>query len=103
LLEVLGPGQAFGELAPLAPGDRRQATVVMLEPVETLVLGTDRFTALVADHPSVDEVLIAVPGARVRDLSRLLQDARYLPARQRVLRRLTELADLCGGEGRPIP
>src|SRR5438046_8482260 len=42
LLAILGPGDCFGELA-LLDGGPRSASVVAMEPVETLVLGRQDF------------------------------------------------------------
>ena len=46
LLDVLGPGQAFGELALLLPGERRSATVSALEEGETRSVFRDDFARL---------------------------------------------------------
>ena len=73
LLEVLGPGNAFGELALLLPGASRSATVSALEDGETRSVFRDDFALLQREHPGVKDVLL-----------RLLADqlARHLP-RQR--------------------
>jgi CRP/FNR family transcriptional regulator, cyclic AMP receptor protein len=95
LLSVIGPPDAFGEIALLENGSARSATVVALEPAETRVIHKLDFDALRARHPTVGEVLARALAARVRRLSDLLVEAHYLPAEQRVLRRLAEL----GGSG----
>ena len=95
ILTVLGAGEMFGELALL--GDdraRRSATVAALEAAETLSVHRLDFERLRADHPAVAEVLVAILSAQVRRLSRHLLDALYVPAEQRVLRRLVEVSDL---------
>ena len=51
LLDVLGPGQAFGELALLLPGERRSATVSALEDGETRSVFRDDFARLQRSHP----------------------------------------------------
>ena len=61
-LLVMGPGDFFGELAVVAPGPR-SATVVALDPVETLALHREVFDDLRQTHPAVDRVLIEVPDA----------------------------------------
>ncbi len=88
---VLGPGEVFGEGALLASDSRRTGTVVALEPVETQTLSGDQFGTLRREHPEVDRFLIEVLSAQVRRLSIRLQEALFIPAETRVLRRLVEL------------
>jgi CRP-like cAMP-binding protein len=96
---VLGPGEAFGEQAFLAPDARRTATAVALEPVETHVVGSEQFLTLRRDHPEVDRFLVEVLAAQVRRLSVRLQEALFVPAETRVLRRVVELSDSYGPAG----
>lgn len=90
---VLGPGEVFGEGALLADDSRRTGTVVALEPVETQTLSGDQFGTLRREHPEVDRFLIEVLSTQVRRLSSRLQEALFIPAETRVLRRLVELGD----------
>ncbi len=90
---VLGPGEVFGEGALLAPDARRTATVVALEPVETQTLSAVQFGTLRREQPEVDRFLVEVLAAQVRRLSSRLQEALFVPAETRVLRRLLELGD----------
>lgn len=92
LLTVLGPGQAFGELALLRRSAQRTATVSALEPAETRVLHRDVFRQLCQANPAVERMLIAVLAARVDRLSRHLVEALHLPVELRVVRRLVETA-----------
>ena len=95
LLNVRGPGEAFGELALVARGDgHRSATVAALAPGETRSVFVDDFERLRREHPTVDGLLVRILGEQVRRLSEQLTEAYYLPAETRVLRRLVELADL---------
>jgi CRP/FNR family cyclic AMP-dependent transcriptional regulator len=100
ILTVLGPGQLFGELALLQPDARRSATVEALEPGETRSVHRPDFEELRRRHPQVSEVLIAILAGQVQRLSRQLLEALHLPADTRVLRRVSELAELYGpGDG----
>jgi CRP/FNR family cyclic AMP-dependent transcriptional regulator len=100
ILTVLGPGQLFGELALLQPDARRSATVEALEPGETRSVHRPEFEELRRRHPQVSEVLIAILAGQVQRLSRQLLEALYMPADTRVMRRVSELAELYGpGEG----
>jgi CRP/FNR family cyclic AMP-dependent transcriptional regulator len=92
-LAVLGPGEAFGELALLGSVARRSATVVALEPVVTQSIYDDDFQRLRHQYPQVAEVLIALLSEHVRRLSSQLLDALFLPAESRVRKRLMELSE----------
>ena len=98
-LNVVGPGDAFGELALLTPGEPRSATVAALERAETLSVHEIDFRRLRAARPQTDAVLTQLLAARVRRLSGQLVDALYLPAETRVRRRLLDVAAAFGAEG----
>jgi CRP/FNR family transcriptional regulator, cyclic AMP receptor protein len=92
---ILGPGDLFGELALVSDaGDRRLATVAALEPGATLAVHRRDFARLREEHPEMATVLVAILAEQVRVLSRHLLEALYVPADQRVLRRLLELGEL---------
>jgi CRP/FNR family cyclic AMP-dependent transcriptional regulator len=88
---ISGPGEAFGELGLLARDHRRTATVVALEPVETLVLRREQFERVRLRHPGVDRMLVEILAQRVRRLSAHLVEALYVPVDKRVVRRLLAL------------
>lgn len=110
-LNVVGPGDAFGELALLTPGEPRSATVAALERAETLSVHEIDFRRLRAVRPQTDAVLTQLLAARVRRLSGQLVDALYLPAETRVRRRLLDVAAAFGdgsgdgsaGDGASVP
>jgi CRP-like cAMP-binding protein len=93
LLEVLGPGQAFGELALLLPGARRSATVSALEDGETRSVFRDDFALLQKTHPGVKDVLLRLLADQLRRASDRIVEAHYVDADTRVRRRLVELAE----------
>jgi CRP/FNR family transcriptional regulator, cyclic AMP receptor protein len=98
MLGVRGPGEAFGDLALVSGGSsERSATVSALEPGETRSVLRDDFARLRRDYPGIDAVLVAILAESVRRLSEQVTEAYYLPAEARVLRRLSELAELYGG------
>lgn len=92
ILSVLSPGDFFGEQALLGPRHQRTASVVALEPVETLALDAARFESLRREQPSVERFLVEVLAAQVRRLTAHLVEALHVPAEQRTLRRLLALA-----------
>jgi CRP/FNR family transcriptional regulator, cyclic AMP receptor protein len=98
-IAVRGPGDAFGEMALVAEGHRRSATVAALEAAETFCVYQGDFARLRRAHPSIDQVLLGFLAAEVRRQNELLLEALYLPAERRLLRRLLELADHYDGEG----
>ena len=93
LLDVLGPGQAFGELALLLPGERRSATVSALEDGETRSVFRDDFARLQRSHPGVKDVLLRLLAEQVRRTSDRIVEAHHVDADARVRRRLCELAE----------
>ena len=101
-LAVRGRGDAFGELALVSATHERSATVQALEAAETRSILRDDFERLRHDHPGVDQILVAILGERVRQLSELLTEAYYLSADDRVVRRLADLAVLYDGSV-PLP
>jgi CRP-like cAMP-binding protein len=101
-LLVLGPGDVFGELAVVAPGPRN-ATVVALDPVETLALHGEVFDDLRLTHPAVDRVLIQALVEEVRRLSARLVEALYVPADKRIYLRLGDLTRIFAVPGQVGP
>lgn len=101
---VLGPDDFFGELALIAPDSARTASIVALDPVETLALHHRDFNDLRDMDPRVDRLLIAVLAAQVRRLTGQVLDLMYSPTDVRIIRRLHDLARQYrpGVQGAPI-
>ena len=93
---ILGPGEAFGELALVDAGAARSTTVAAVEAGETFAVNRDDFKKVRDDYPEVNEVLVRLLAARVRRSSDRLLEALFVPAETRVLRRLCELVQLYG-------
>jgi CRP-like cAMP-binding protein len=89
---VRGAGESFGEMALVAEGARRSATILSLEESETFAVHKPAFDRLRQEHPEVTNVLVAFLAGEVRLLNERLLEALYLPAERRLLRRLCELA-----------
>jgi CRP/FNR family transcriptional regulator, cyclic AMP receptor protein len=102
VLAILGPGDAFGELALVGGPRSRGATVIALESCETLSLGRDQFERLRASYPGVNRFLVELLSARVDRLNGHLLEALYVPAERRVLRRLLDLCQLYDGDGQHV-
>jgi len=94
LVDVLGPGQSFGELALLEPDARRSATVEALEAGETRSVVRGDFDRLQRDHPGVKDVLLRLLAEQLRRATDRVVEAHYVDAETRVRRRLVELAGM---------
>ena len=103
LLDVLGPGDAFGELALLLPDARRSATMEALEEGETRSVFRDDFARLQVEHPGVKDVLLRLLAQQLARASDRLVEAHYTDAESRVRRRLCELGErYATGEGEAV-
>lgn len=102
MLDVLGPGETFGELALLSPGARRSATVEALDEGETLSVYRDDFALLQAEHQGVKDVLLRLLAEQLTRASERIVEAHYTDADTRVRRRLFDLAARQLGAGRPM-
>jgi CRP/FNR family cyclic AMP-dependent transcriptional regulator len=102
LLAIYGPGDAFGELALLAPPSSRSATVVALEAAETRSVFRDDFEALRKRHPAVDRVLVSLLAVRIREMNERLLEAHYVDAETRVRRHLRQLASVYERNGESV-
>ncbi len=103
LLDVVGPGQAFGEVALLLPDARRSATISALEDGETRSVLRDDFARLQTTHPGVKDVLLRLLAEQLRRASDRIVEAHYVDAETRVRRRVCELAEIYGSaDGRSV-
>jgi CRP/FNR family transcriptional regulator, cyclic AMP receptor protein len=93
---VVGRCDVVGEMAVLEANGRRGATVIALEPTETLSVTRDQFLELRRLHPAIDGFLIDVLAAHVRRLDRQLIEALFVPVDRRVIRRLLALTEVYG-------
>ncbi|HSC92682.1 MAG TPA: Crp/Fnr family transcriptional regulator [Gaiellaceae bacterium] len=100
---VRGPGDSFGEMALVAEGRVRSATVEALEEAETFAVYVADFQRLRSEHLSVDQVLVGFLAEEVKRQNELLLEALYVPVERRVLRRLAELSALYAADDSVIP
>lgn len=91
-LNILGPGDYFGELS-LLDGRQpaRTASIVTLEPAETLTLAASAFRELRERHRGAEQLLLTLLARRVEELSARLLETMYDGLDRRVYRRLVEL------------
>jgi len=93
LLRIIDTGGWFGELAALYP-DPRSATIIALEPCETLVVTSAQTEEIRRRIPEFDAMLVKALVEEVKRLSNSLLDALYVPVEKRLYRRLLELQDI---------
>lgn len=103
-VDVLAPGESFGEQSLIDPNARRTATATAIGNVETLTLNRAAFTDLRERHPSVSSILVDLLAAQVRRLTNQLLEAHTMPAEARVVKRLGQLArNFADGDSATLP
>lgn len=90
VLDLLGPGRAFGEIAVL-DGAPRTAGAIAATDLLLVRIPRRPFLALVEAHPSLALAIIALLCARLRHTSRRVEEDSFLGVRQRLLRHLLRL------------
>ncbi len=95
VLAVRGPGDLLGELSAL-DGAERSATVSALEPIEALVIPSERFQNFLADHGRIALLMLQVMSRKLRDSDRKRVEFGAYDTPGRVARRLLELVDRYG-------
>lgn len=91
VFNLMGPGEVIGEIA-LLDGSARSATVEAVEPSELLSLQRRDLVAMLERHPKVAIRLATVLAQRLRRLSALTEDTRFLNLPARLAKKLLELA-----------
>lgn len=99
MLNILGPGDYFGEVALLRPEwpTQRTATVTTLEPSRTLAIAHEEFTAIRSRNPGVEQMLSWLLAERVQQLTQRLLETLYLGVDERVELRLAGLVEMYRG------
>jgi len=93
LLRIIDTGGWFGELSVISP-DARSATIIALEPCETLVVTREKTQEIRHRIPEFDAMLVEALVGELRRLSNALLEAMYTPVDRRLARRLFELSGL---------
>jgi CRP-like cAMP-binding protein len=96
-LNVLGPGELFGELS-LLDGQQRSATAITLAPTVAWLLSQADLKEFMHKYPPVNQAMILILVERVRSIARRLEAMTF----QDVLGRLAyELLSLAERSGQP--
>ena len=94
-LNIMEPGDTFGEIA-LLDGNPRTATASVMAPSEVLVIARDPFLELLQREPKVAVHLLSLLCQRIRWTSGLAEDSALLSLPARLARRLLSLGKLHG-------
>ena len=94
-LNVLGPGEAFGEMAVL-DGRPRASGAVALETTVVLTLQREELLRLLEKCPRLARNLMELLTTRLRYATRSIEDLAFLDVNSRVAARLLDLAARCG-------
>lgn len=95
VLNIIEPGMVFGEIA-LLDGRERTADATAMVDSELLVIYRDDFLPLLESRPKLAIRLLEVVCGRLRDTSKLVEDAFTLTTPTRLARQLLRLADSYG-------
>jgi CRP/FNR family cyclic AMP-dependent transcriptional regulator len=95
IVAILGPGEFFGELA-ILDGAPHSATIVAVEPTETLVLHRDAFLALIDSDAGLRRALLASLATEIRRLTGHVEDLHFLDLPGRLASRILRLAESAG-------
>jgi len=96
-LNVLGPGDLFGEIA-LFDGQPRTADAIAAEPSELFTVRRSDFLAYLEREPRITLRLLEMLCQRIRWVSDRMEEAVLLPLHARLARRLCALAEDFGSE-----
>lgn len=95
VLNVINPGEVFGEIA-LIDGGERTADAVAMEETELKVLERRDFLPFLERNPELCIQLLKVMCNRLRRTSEQLEDFSFLDLRARLAKRLLDLAAVYG-------
>jgi len=98
ILAFVEPGELFGELAIIEPGQQREEYAETVEPSTLLMIPADEIQRLVEEHPQVSLRVTKLIGLRRRRIERRLKYLLFNSNRDRLVHLLLELA---GQYGRP--
>ena len=96
-LNIMEPGDAFGEIA-LLDGSPRTATATAMARTELIVIPREAFSALVQSQPQLAAHLIQLLCKRVRWTAQMMEDTALLSVPARLAKRLLSLATAFGRE-----
>jgi CRP-like cAMP-binding protein len=96
-LNIMEPGDAFGEIA-LLDGHHRTATASVTSPAELIIITRDHFLELLKREPQLVSHVVQLLCERIRWTSGLAEESALLSVPERLARRLLSLGRLHGRE-----
>ncbi len=98
VLNVINPGEIFGEIA-LLDGKDRSADATAMSSAELLILERRDFVPFIERHPEICLRLISVLCERLRRTTAQVEDVLFLNLESRLAKTLVQLAELHGQKG----
>jgi CRP-like cAMP-binding protein len=98
VLNTLGPGETFGELA-LLDGSPRSASILTARSTWVFALPRPQLLALMREHPALTDEFLRMLGGLVRSLTERAADSAFLDLAGRLAKLLLRLADGRDGGG----
>jgi len=95
VFSIMGPGEAFGEVA-LFIGGKRTATVVAIQDSDVLQIDRRELFPFLRRHPDAALKLLEVLATRLQNISTMVEDTTFLNLPQRLSKRLLDLAERYG-------
>jgi CRP/FNR family transcriptional regulator, cyclic AMP receptor protein len=95
VLNVINPGEVFGEIA-LIDGGERTADAVAMEPTELLILERRDFLPYLERNPELCIKLLIMVCERIRATSEQIEDFSFLDLKARLAKRLIALTNSHG-------
>jgi CRP-like cAMP-binding protein len=99
ILNILEPGEMFGEIA-LLDGGPRTASARAMKSVDLLQIHRDHFVPFLHDHPELGVSILPVLCGRIRMNVEFIEDTVFLHLPARLAKRLLSLAEV---HGKPDP
>jgi CRP/FNR family cyclic AMP-dependent transcriptional regulator len=97
IIDVLGAGDLFGEIA-LLDGRPRTADAIAAEDAELFVLPRDQFLRYLEREPHLAVKIIELLCGRIRSTNERMEETLFLPLQARLARRLVTLTEDFGTE-----
>jgi CRP/FNR family transcriptional regulator, cyclic AMP receptor protein len=97
IIDVLGAGELFGEIA-LLDGRPRTADAIAAEDAELFVLPRDQFLRYLEREPHLAVKIIELLCGRIRSTNERMEETLFLPLQARLARRLVTLTEDFGTE-----
>jgi CRP-like cAMP-binding protein len=102
ILNVIGPGDFFGDIA-LLDGQPRTADVIAVEESQLLLFGRDALVRAIEESPRLALGLLAALAGRLRRDVDLIEEASFLDVPARLARLLLRLAEASAARDGMVP